>query len=285
MTDYLFYHRADLDGRASGAIASRALPDYKAVGIDYGDRFPWEIITPKMKVVMVDYSLEPFAEMVKLHQICGELTWIDHHKSAMDEAKTYSFEDIKGLRRIGQAACELCWEYFHTGEATPTAINLAGRYDVWDHKDERVLPFQYGMYVENTEPDSALWDQLLSGPDSLVAEGLVKEIIRLGGPVEEYIKQNNAAYIKARGFETELEGHKAICCNKGLANSKLFDSVWDPTKYDLMITFIRLPSEQWTVSMYTTKDEVDCGEIAKKHGGGGHQKAAGFQCVDLPFKY
>jgi nanoRNase/pAp phosphatase (c-di-AMP/oligoRNAs hydrolase) len=28
---------------------------------------------------------------------------------------------------------------------------------------------------------------------------------------------------------------------------------------------------------------VDCGAIAKSYGGGGHVKAAGFSCKDLPF--
>jgi len=29
---------------------------------------------------------------------------------------------------------------------------------------------------------------------------------------------------------------------------------------------------------------IDCGAIAKTFGGGGHKKAAGFQCGELPFE-
>jgi oligoribonuclease NrnB/cAMP/cGMP phosphodiesterase (DHH superfamily) len=35
------------------------------------------------------------------------------------------------------------------------------------------------------------------------------------------------------------------------------------------------------VSLYTTKDEVDCSIIAKSNGGGGHKKAAGFRVEDI----
>jgi uncharacterized protein len=82
-------------------------------------------------------------------------------------------------------------------------------------------------------------------------------------------------------------GFRAICVNKGFTNSKVFDSVWDATRHDMMITFCRLPlpKGQWTVSLYSDKPEVDCGAIAKSFSGGGHKGAAGFQCKDLPFDY
>lgn len=71
---------------------------------------------------------------------------------------------------------------------------------------------------------------------------------------------------------------------KGSQNSKVFDSVYDPEKHHMMITFCRLkpPAGKWTVSMYSTRDDVDCGAIAKSFGGG-HKGAAGFQCDSLPF--
>jgi nanoRNase/pAp phosphatase (c-di-AMP/oligoRNAs hydrolase) len=64
----------------------------------------------------------------------------------------------------------------------------------------------------------------------------------------------------------------------------MFDSKWNEDKYDIMVTFCRLPSQTWTVSMYTTKKNINVGKLAKKFGGGGHTKAAGFQCKDLPFE-
>lgn len=113
------------------------------------------------------------------------------------------------------------------------------------------------------------------------------------------------------------DGHEkyfAIAVNIGHTNSKVFDVVWrrecpwcsgndesgllrgarsvctechgtgyiEP--YDLMITFVRRKDKLWNVSLYSTKPEIDCGEIAKSFGGGGHKGAAGFQCEELPFE-
>lgn len=49
-----------------------------------------------------------------------------------------------------------------------------------------------------------------------------------------------------------------------------------------MIVFVR-DGKKWTVSLYSKKDNVDCSKIATKYGGGGHKKAAGFECYELPF--
>lgn len=109
---------------------------------------------------------------------------------------------------------------------------------------------------------------------------------------------------------------RAIAVNLGMTNSLVFDSVWRreckrcegtggseeeagsegyvcpfcngagyTEPYDLMIAFCRRPDKQWTVSLYSTKTDIDCGAIAKSFGGGGHKGAAGFQCKDLPFEY
>ena len=58
-------------------------------------------------------------------------------------------------------------------------------------------------------------------------------------------------------------------------NSLMFDSIYDPTKHKLMVGYEH-DGQKWTVSLYTTHDDVDCSEIAKSMGGGGHAKAAGF---------
>ena len=67
-----------------------------------------------------------------------------------------------------------------------------------------------------------------------------------------------------------------------LTNSQMFDSVWDNTKYDAMLTF-GWRKGKWTVSLYTDKEHVDVSVAAKNRGGGGHKQAAGFQCEELPF--
>lgn len=71
-------------------------------------------------------------------------------------------------------------------------------------------------------------------------------------------------------------GLRAICLNGGGFNSDVFKTVYNPTKHDVMMPF-QYNGTFWTFSLYTTKPEIDCNEIAKLYGGGGHKQAAGFQ--------
>jgi len=274
-----FYHSADLDGHCSGAIIKRKHPICEMIGINYGQEIPWASIGNE-KVFMVDFGLQPFENMVKLNKLC-ELHWIDHHKTAIEDAYKFKFLASGGQSiEEGIAGCELTWKYIHTGEI-PLAVTLLGRYDVWDHTDERTLPFQYGMrQFPDTRPENVeLWEKLFTD------DNYCNIIIERGQMILDYEESQNKKFCRAYSFETTFNGLTAICANRGFCNSKLFDSVYDPNIHHLMITFIRmkLPKKQWTVSLYSTRDDVDCGKIAKSFGGGGHKGAAGFQCSYFPF--
>jgi nanoRNase/pAp phosphatase (c-di-AMP/oligoRNAs hydrolase) len=81
----------------------------------------------------------------------------------------------------------------------------------------------------------------------------------------------------------EWENHRVLACNRMFTGSKLFNSQWDSDKYDIMMVF-GWKKDKWVVSLYSDKEDVNVGLSAYKYGGGGHRKAAGFQCDVLPFK-
>lgn len=277
-----FYHSADLDGHCSGAIVKMKFPECQMIGINYGQSIDLDAIIDGEVVYMVDFCLQPFEGMEELNKRC-ELHWIDHHaKGSIDEAHERGFLASGGqLLEIGKAGCELTWQYLNRDSLVPRAVYLLGRYDIWDHDaDDDVLPFQYGMRnFEDTTPENInFWDSVFHfNPD---------QVVNIGRTILDYEEKQNAKFCKAYAFETEFEGNTTICANRGFTNSKIFDSVYDPKKHHMMITFCRLkpPADKWTVSLYSTRDDVDCGAIAKSFGGGGHKGAAGFQCDELPFK-
>lgn len=285
-----FYHAADLDGHCSGAIVKRAYPECEMIGINYGDSFPWEQIKDET-VFMVDFSLQPFSDMERLQQNVKSFIWIDHHKTALDEAEQHGF-CVDGEQIVGIGACQLTWEYLNPGKLLPIAVYLLSKYDVWNHDDSRALPFQYGFRMfENTLPENQeLWEEFLNSRASTYDK--VCDVVRIGNIVLKYEQQQNEKYCKTYAFETRLTDitgrvYHAVCVNKGFTNSKVFDSVYDSSRHDLMITFCRLkpPAHKWTVSLYSDKAEIDCGVIARGFGGGGHKGAAGMQVSELPFAY
>lgn len=285
-----FYHSADLDGQCSGAIVKHFYPECELIGINYGQPFPWDAIEKNEPVFMVDFSLQPFEDMIRLANL-ATLVWIDHHMTAIQESVDRHVEKaISGLREVGRAGCELTWTYIQEfvmrdtpeKEPVPLAVTLLGRHDVWDHSDPRVLPFHYGMRMYYTWPDNQdFWMPFLQ-PGNDVIPPCIQSTIERGVTILEYEIQSNAGYAQSAAFPVMLDGLKCIAINRLFSNSQLFDSVWDPREYDAMLAF-GWRGRQWTVSLYTDRPDIDVSEIAKKRGGGGHKGAAGFQCTELFF--
>ena len=273
-----FYH-TDMDGKCAAAIVYKKMKNqeddrtgFEYIPINYNQEFPFDRIKKNEKIIIVDFSLQKEGEFEKLLDITKYVIWIDHHKTAI-EKHAYLEHKIKGLRKDGIAGCELTWQYFFPDMEVPRVVQLIGDYDVWGFRfGEETHYLQNGIKTHNTEPTSRLWEDWFDGigVDSLIEEGKIVMCYR-----NNYYKN----LIDQWAFETMFEGYTAICCNAGSVSSQLFDSVSED--YDLMIPFV-FDGKQWTISLYTKK-EIDCSEIAKKYGGGGHKKAAGFQCKNLPF--
>ena len=240
------------------------------IGVDYNDGLLEMVNADTIELIegetvyVVDFCFSNIKDMEWLRDLC-DLHWIDHHKSAIEKMGDF---ECDGLREIGKAGCELTWEYLHPA-SMPITVKLLGRYDVWDHADERVLPFQYGIRMEeNTLPDSDIWNDVLNDVG-------VENYIRNGKIIIDYESKQNAIYAKGMYYEAEFEGLRAIVINKAFQNSKIFDSVYDPERHDIMILFGVKPNE-FKYSLYSAKDEIDVSKIAAIYSGGGHKGAAGF---------
>lgn len=276
-----FFHRADLDGHCSGAIVRFRHPECEMIGIDYGDPFPWERLTEEEDIYLVDFSLQPWSEMERLHRVNNRVIWIDHHKTAIEQhaaGPPLFHERVLDARK---AACELTWEHLFPEVPIPRAVHLLGRYDIWEHHNvPGSLEFQYGMRnMGDTSPDSkatmSLWHNLFF-------DQWVDWLIERGANVLYYERERNERIVKALSFECELDGLRCLAANVGLSNSLLFESIWDSSKYDAMLTFC-WRGGAWHISLYSDREDVDCGAVCQARGGGGHKGAAGFQCKELPF--
>jgi len=271
------YHSRDLDGFISGAIMLRKYPDIKLIGWDYGNDLPK--IPENEEIIMADISF-PMDEMKKIAKKSKSFLWIDHHISAIKDFENNKFSGIKTVLNDKLAACELTWETLFPKIDIPVSVKLAGIFDTWRNGDKKqwekaVLPFQYGLRMHCNSPES--FDTRLFDTSSTK---LIKKIIKEGAIILKAKKQENNYICKNSSFETEIKGFKAICLNTQTANSMMFDGVYDTKKHDIMISFSFI-KDFWRFSIYTTKEDVDCSVIAKKFGGGGHKKAAGFQVNSL----
>jgi oligoribonuclease NrnB/cAMP/cGMP phosphodiesterase (DHH superfamily) len=284
----LVFHHNDLDGKCAGAIVNYFEENCHLYSINYGYDVPWNLVKRAQKIYMVDFGLQPFSDMVKMRDIVGKdnFIWIDHHKTAIQDMED-SGQEFRGIQEIGKAGCELTWEWFqkqklfHNSEEMPPVVKMLGRYDVWDlsyHQD--VMPVQYGMKLYNPDGDASLfWKSFFEDEDGSVYKLMVEK----GRTCHDYQTQLYGNYCNAHSFDIEFEGLRFLAANALHVSSQLFEAKWNHQDYDAMLCF-GFTNGNWSVSMYTDKDGIDVGAIAKKHGGGGHVGASGFQCYDgLPF--
>ncbi len=249
------YHNADLDGYCSAAIVQYKFPECRMVGLNYGDPVP--DMLPGEEVIIVDFSFgKEIMESIDENQL---LTWIDHHKLDID--------NIRGLRKIGTAACVLTWQYFMK-DPVPLSVQLIGSYDVWDHKDPRVVPFQYGMRCEEYKYLSAWKPYFFS-------ESLVEDTIKTGLDVITYVRQFNQIQFEVLGFKIKLATVNGVE-HTGLIINGFKPSFYDEDAYDYYIFWST--EKDGTIRVSLRSKKYDVSKIARVYGGGGHTHAAGFQC-------
>lgn len=270
------YHNADLDGHCSGALVKLKFPSATMIGMNYGDKLPE--ISKGEKIYIVDFHLDPFEDMLKLMD-ANYVVWIDHHKTAIEDYIAHK-EDIEYMGAICclsnvYAACENTWVVLHPKVPIPQCVILLGRYDIWDHTDPNVLPFQFGIRLKPTEPSCK--ESMKFWYDLLYIHALTNEIIQDGKVIIRYIDAENAKICARTAYSVKFEGLNCIACNRSMTSSKLFDSIID--EYDAMLTY-HFNGRHWIISLYST--ELDVSGIAKARGGGGHAKACGFTCDELP---
>jgi len=287
----IIYHD-DNDGRCAAAITLKALiekgrreQDHEsfvfagatydkvqtlADGVGEGD-----------EVYILDFSFPPEL-MSAIMDKAKRVTWIDHHKSAIQKLDDTKFKALDGIRDTLAAACLLAWNFWYPKEDAPTAVKLIADRDgwTWAYK-EQTAEFHYGLSLHETHPQAGIWDVLFSNPD--VAAGKLKSDGRL---VLQALGQRFKEIREAVAFDTEIDGHSARAMNIAIAGSAAFGAEgWAtgalPDDVEICCQYYH-NGKVFTVSMYSKKGTVDVSELCKKRGGGGHANAAGFTSKELP---
>jgi len=315
----IVFHHNDLDGRMSAAIIhgwvgikdppemvhvnehGKAILGAMFIEMDYAKPIPWDKIKPNDQVWIVDFSFSP-ENMKKLFEITQDVTWIDHHVTAIEEFKNWPGK-IRGIRQGGTAACVLTWKYIHwwtargegeenfglgckPGLEVPRAVAMIGDYDAWLHQIPDSTAFYEGCKLLDSTPGSTdMWELLTGEAEGVFGDGTPLPKRDVCGPIIEKGKAAIAyrdAYCKdmcdSYGFESEIDGIK--CWFTNIYKFGSFGFADRMKKYPICAAGV-YNGERWTISLYSTT--VDVSVVCKNHGGGGHTGAAGFVTKDFPF--
>ena len=276
-----FFH-GDLDGHTSAAIIDKRFHIDKFVVADYDMQFPFDEISKDEAVYIVDFSLKDKETLNRLLSITKKVVWIDHHITAIQKFKGY--ENIEGMRAdTYPAACLLCWKFCYPLVDPPTFVSLVSDYDTWKYEfgDMTRNLVTAAQNMENTYPLNRDFWRLVLDNDQKIIEDMGDN----GKKIRQKLENERKNYAKNYAFSIDFEGLKTIACNKRDGGSLLFENLEDISCFDIMLSFqYNGRSKLWEFSLYSTNSEVDCSEIAKKYGGGGHPGAAGFSLDYLPFE-
>lgn len=294
----VIYHKADYDGIFCREIARRFFGDNATyIGWDYGDPVP--SVEPEEILYMLDISIDALMKH-------PNLTWIDHHKSAIEKyAPVLPGPGPAGYYIDGVAACRLAWQYFNNDYSPlnphchpcnydlpqkqafldrkvsePRAVQLVGEYDVWDHRDDQQdVVFQFGL-----DSRKALrWDLLL-GPRG-VGDDYVVTTVEYGIIAMQCYAKRDADVMRERSFKINFEETNFLALNTPRCNSGTFKFLDVPeTGHDALMAFY-WNGREWSVSLYHAahRKDLDLSKIAVRYRGGGHAGACGFRVRVLPF--
>lgn len=288
----IIYHKVDLDGVASAAIAKSYYENINPTDqvvlcpYTYGDsmdEFKKEAEDSKVICVLdVSFGKDTFQIIKDWFEKGKGVIWMDHHKGILEEAESWPIY-IPGKREIGTAACKLTYDYLFG--SCPMIIEYLSAYDTWNKSVfdwEEVMNIQYAMRAEIGLNVYKMQDFIedIDFDDEL---GQLSELKAKGKAIRDFLAVKNRGEVENYSFIGEIDGEKALFMNTLEFNSTTFDSKtpdWlDGKNIKFLASFAIQPNRLTRISLYQTggKFDVDCCEMAKRFGGGGHKGAAGFQ--------
>jgi hypothetical protein len=171
-------------------------------------------------------------------------------------------------------------DFLNRKVSEPWALTLAGEYDVWIHRGDGDLEFQFGLDCLNPSYLSTML-----GLDE-TATNTANHAVSLGKAAMACYAKRDADVVRERSFLIEWEGLKFLALNTPKCNSNTFNVRDIPeTGHDAIMAFF-WNGKKWIFSLYHSAHnrDIDLSLIAKKYGGGGHRGACGFQVNKLPFE-
>jgi oligoribonuclease NrnB/cAMP/cGMP phosphodiesterase (DHH superfamily) len=295
----VLYHGPDCaDGFTAAWAAHRCLGGgAEYVPVQYGQPPPDAAGDRDRELYVLDFSY-PRDVMFRLAALRHErVVVLDHHKTAraaldgleVELASNNCGDALTAVFDMGKSGARLAWEYFFPGEPAPFLVELVEDRDLWRWQAPHSREFN--AWLASLPRNFEDWDQIardLERPwreegtviggrtvgDGWVCDGLAESAREQGRAILRYqAKLVDSACAHAR--EVDIDGHKVLAVNATclfsevagkLAEGRPFGAAW----------FVRGDGKKvW--SLRSRDGGVDVSEVARRHGGGGHRNAAGYE--------
>ncbi len=238
-------------------------------------------------ILFVD--LCPSFEFIKnVSKTANKITILDHHKSALDmycENKDL-LETINNLEielDMDRSGCQIVWDYFFPERPRPWFIDYVGDRDLWKWSLPNSKVINAAIY-ENGYLDPNEYDKLNELLDD--EENKKRELTSQGNIItklqqrELEIGVNKAVRaefkVGQKKYKVWLGGNISLNLRSELGNLLVNKKFPDGTDPDFSVFWVYDPkSNEWWLSFRGGEQSPDLSVIARKLGGGGHEKSSG----------
>jgi oligoribonuclease NrnB/cAMP/cGMP phosphodiesterase (DHH superfamily) len=254
----VIYHANCTDGFGAAYSAWKLLGDraeYHAA--KYGESPP---DVKGKNVVVLDFSYDNATTKLLMKEAKGFLV-IDHHKSAMVELHDVSCTHFD----MNHSGAMLSWRFFHPGKEAPRLIKFIEDRDLW--KWEIPYSKEFSAAFDMVKFDFEEFDKYLDDSAVDVAQ-------ERGAYILAYSK-TVISKIAKHATPRKLEGKDVLVVNSPHWMSEIGNTLGPRCDF-AVIWYWDHDTRQVKVSLRAHHDDADVSEVAKRYGGGGHRKAAGF---------
>jgi len=253
----ILYHAHCADGFGAAFAAWKKLgsgADY--VPVNHGEVPP---VVLGRDVVMLDFAYaRPL--MFDLAKAARSLLVLDHHKTAQAEIGDQPYCRFD----MNKSGAVMAWEHFHPGIPVPALLAYVQDKDLWAWKLEDSP--EVSAALSSHPLDFKLWDHLT-----------VPDLVRDGRAIRRYQAQM-VREICAQARRGKFDGNEVPIVNTPVLQSYVGNALARNEKF--VVAWHERPDGSLRVSLRSAEGGLDVAEIARRHGGGGHERAAGFSLAD-----
>lgn len=229
-------------------------------------------------VYLVDFSYKA-AVVERMLESAWAITLIDHHKTAIEdlrplrEAQERTNNYGRGVNfgwycDLERSGATLAWDYLFHNQPRPLLLGHIEDRDLWRFKLPGTREIQANVFSH--EYTFETWDKLMSANQADLLQ-----MTAAGAAIERKHHKDIAELVKVCQRRMMIFGYDVPVASLPYTLSS--DAGHLMAKGEPFAACYWDTADGRVFSLRSTDDGLDVSEIAKKYGGGGHAKAAGFK--------